>query len=118
MGGVASGYILYAGSNNNWQLWTGPGGFNVVAGPPVSLNTWTHLVGTYDGTTARLYVNGTWPTPRLSATSGTPPVRSGWRAATTDGAANYFLPGRVDEVAVYASALSAARVSAHFTAAG
>ena len=34
--GAARGYILYAGSNNTWQLWTGSGGFNVVAGPPVS----------------------------------------------------------------------------------
>ena len=39
-------------------------------------------------------------------------------SGNTDGAANYYLPGRVDEVAVYGSALSAARISAHFTAAG
>ena len=56
--GNARGYILYASSANTWQLWLGNGDWTVVYGPPIVLNQWTHLVGTYDGTTARLYVNG------------------------------------------------------------
>ena len=39
-------------------------------------------------------------------------------AGRTELPAQYFLPGRVDEVAVYGTALSAARVQAHFAAAG
>ena len=89
-------------------------------GPPVALNQWTHLVGTYDGTTARLYVNGALvgATP-CRATSRTRSARCGSRAAPpTRRPPHYYLPGRVDEVAVYGSALSAARVQAHFAAAG
>ena len=116
--GNARGYLIYAAANNTWQLWTGSGPWNVLEGPAVTLNQWTHLVATFDGTTARLYVNGV-----LADSAAVGYVQNTLRplriaSGNTDGAPNYFLPGRVDEVAVYGSALSAARVSAHFTAAG
>ena len=118
--GNARGYILYASSANTWQFWLGNGDWVVVYGPPIVLNQWTHLVGTYDGTTARLYVNGA-----LAASSGASgflqnavrPLRIA-SGATDKTAPQYYLPGRVDEVAVYGSALSATRVQAHFAAAG
>jgi Concanavalin A-like lectin/glucanases superfamily len=54
-----NGWVLYAGSNNTWQFWINNGtGMKIIYGAPVTLNAWTHLVGTFDGTTARLYVNG------------------------------------------------------------
>jgi hypothetical protein len=115
--GNARGYILYAASDNTWQLWTGNGSWNIVYGPTVTLNQWTHLVGTFDGTTARLYVNGT-----LAASSAAGylqntvrPLRVG-SGATDKASPQYYLPGRVDEVAVYGSALSASRVQAHHVA--
>ncbi len=47
---VKSGSVLFAGSNSN-----------------VSANTWYHVVGTYDGTTGKLYVNGVQQTATISA---------------------------------------------------
>jgi hypothetical protein len=115
--GNARGFVLYAAPDNTWQFWTGSGDWNIVYGPAVVLNQWTHIVATHDGTTARLYVNGILAASK--AMGYTQNAQRPLRIATgkSEAAAQYFLPGRVDEVAVYASALSAARVQAHHAAA-
>lgn len=75
-------------------------------------NTWLHVVGTYDGANVRLYVNGalvagpTSLTGSISASAA--PVIAGSTGHTT------LFPGTIDEVAIYASALSATRISAHY----
>ena len=81
---------------------------NAVAGQ------WLHLVGTYDGSNVRLYVNGV-----LQATT----AYSGGAISTTNNPAigalsggGDFFPGTIDEVAIYNSALSGTRVAAHYTA--
>ena len=73
-----------------------------------------HVVGTYDGTTTRLYINGSQvATASLAggATSTTNPLHIG----SWDGTREFF-NGVIDEVAFYRSALSATRVSAHYDA--
>jgi hypothetical protein len=75
-----------------------------------------HVVGTYDGATQRLYLNGTQVASRAQtglADAGTWPLAIGsWTGF------GEFFRGRIDEAAVYGSVLSAARVSAHYTAGG
>jgi Concanavalin A-like lectin/glucanases superfamily/Fibronectin type III domain len=74
-----------------------------------------HVVGTYDGATQRLYVNGAQvASAALSgpASASTSPLYIGsWNGSTE------FFKGTIDEVAVYGATLSAARVSAHQQAA-
>jgi Concanavalin A-like lectin/glucanases superfamily len=73
-----------------------------------------HVVGTYDGTTQRLYVNGRQVAS--TALSGATDVTiAGVRIASWDGASQFFA-GTVDEAAIYSKALSATQVAAHFAA--
>ena len=85
------------------------------AGGLLAAGTWSHVVATYDGTTMRIYVNGR---SRASLALAAP-VDVSTRELYFGASINYdWLAARVDEVAVYRSALSAARVQAHFDAAG
>jgi YD repeat-containing protein len=81
-------------------------------------NTVHHVVGTYDGTTARIYVDGvqvgtatlvggiTWTSSRDLRLGR--PVESA--------ASQFFLQGALDETAIYTQAMSAATVLAHYNA--
>ncbi len=84
---------------------------------PTSLTAGTtyHVVGTYDGTTQRLYVNGA-QVSSAALTGAASVTTSGLRIGSWDGNGEFF-SGTVDEPAVYGSALSAARVRAHYDAA-
>ncbi len=111
------GYILYAGPNNTWQFWTGTGTqWPSLQGPAVAMNTWTHLAGTCDGTTKRLYVNGVLHGTQ-TVTSYQPntarPFRIG--AGANEGAATYFFHGGIDDARLYARVLSAAEILQLYT---
>ncbi len=82
----------------------------------LTLNTWVHIVGTFDGTRARLYTNGV-----LRATSGVfsgsfiSSSRPAMRVGAIDNATRLYFTGREDEVAVYQGvALSAAQVTTRY----
>lgn len=76
---------------------------------------WTHLVSTHDGSTWRLYVNGTLVQSNPESVGAL-----GWDAAwrigngTANGSDRYFV-GNISHVAIYNHALSAARVLDHLT---
>jgi hypothetical protein len=75
-----------------------------------------HVVGTYDGATQRLYLNGTLRASR--AQTGPPSAVSHPLHIGAWNTGGEFLGGVVDEVAVYGKTLSAARVTAHYQASG
>src|SRR3989442_631842 len=89
----------------------------------VSTSAWTHVVGTFDGTIQRLYINGV-KVAQLTLTSAQianfQPNKWGQlcigRTSFLYGG-NRFFTGLVDEVAVYASLLSDNTVKAHYDAA-
>ncbi len=111
-----AGYMFYAAQNNTWQFWVGAGGaWKTLSAGTVETNVWMHLVGTYDGTTARLFTNGV-----LAASVSTVfqpnavyPLRIGSGGSESSG--QYWFPGYVDDVRVYSVALSAEQIGSLFS---
>jgi hypothetical protein len=89
-----------------------------LSGATTGLNdgNWHHIAVTYDGTNGRVYVDGSLDATSSSFSGG---LKDGAIAITvgrkSGGSGNSF-PGTVDEVAFYATALSATRISAHYAA--
>ncbi len=80
----------------------------------VAQNTWVHLAGTYDGTTARLYLDGvqvnSMPASGAFAAETNPVVLSG-NGNDTSRAVSELVPGQLDDVMLYRRALSAEEVA-------
>lgn len=106
---------------------SGGGGFFANLGFNTSSNTvaytgtsftagiWYHIAVTYDGTTCILYLNGV---NVASSTISKTLVAGGfvYNIARNPGDSSDFFPGTVDEVSIYNTALSGARILAHYNA--
>ncbi len=112
-----SGWVLYQSQTNTWEFWINSGSSMLtLSGGSVSLNTWTHLVATFDGTTAKLYVNGVQVASQ-NPTSYSPNTSASFTIGQGAPGSNFFFNGKVDEASFYNKALSASQVSTHFTSA-
>lgn len=78
------------------------------------LNTWSHLAGTYDGTTMRLYVNGALVASRIESR----PFGTSSSALTIGGDPVYgqYFAGLLDDVRFYNRALSAPEIQTDVSA--
>jgi RHS repeat-associated protein len=120
--------LISKGAAEDYYLELKPGGqpelaFNdsgvFVTGPnPLVAGQTYHLVGTYDGSTMRLYVNGTQVASKATTAAIASSSDSLNVGAYANGSArSAYFNGVIDEVAVYNTALSASAVSAHYSAA-
>ncbi len=86
--------------------------------PSPTAGAWWHLVYTFDGTTARLYVNGVQETSKAVSlnTHGGTPIRIAAQADGTGAAAatGYRFTGSIAEVRIHDGVLSAAEVAMNF----
>lgn len=112
--------LLRVGSDVQWRAKNvGVATTYTVTAPGVlSTSAWTHLVGTYDGANLRLHVNGVQVGGDVAMTNPINPISG---PVLTVGAlsANYAsvpFSGSIDEFAYYGTALSGARVAAHYSA--
>jgi hypothetical protein len=120
----------YNSPNFNWLIWRNTSGqlalqirntsgtvYNISATTTVTVGAIYHVVGTFDGSTCKLYVNGTQAAS--AAVTGTVQTGGGaldvgrysGSAVTTPGA-------QIDEVAIYNTALSNTRIEAHYAITG
>ena len=109
------GWVLYLGTDSSWEFWVNSGsGMASIYSNPATLNSWHHLVGTYDGTTVSLYDNGVLA---ASAPSTTYAGQTGnaLQIARSEPGDNLYFPGQLEEAAVYGAALSAAQVQHHYS---
>ncbi len=116
-GGAGSSWFQLLNSHHNGQLEfrvTSDGAPVVVSNSTLALNTWYYVVATYDGSVAKLYLNGK-PDATLKVTAvpkqTSDPLFIGRR---TDG---HFNDATLADVAIYSVALSPERIAAHWQAA-
>src|SRR5260370_3176513 len=117
--GTVVSYTIFSNAANNQPLgltagfydsagWHYAAPFNVVQG------VWSHVAATYDGTTIRLYVDGTLVSSLAYA--ATPASNGvGFRIGRRWDSGS-MLAGRIEEAAVYSGALSQSPIAAHYNA--
>ena len=112
-GGVAPGRVSLSLNTAIWED-------VVISNTVLQDNIWYHVAGTYDGRTAKIYVNGILENsveksgPVLPSTGGA--IKIGQESAA--GEDPEFFNGLIDEVELYKRALSAEEIATLFDAGG
>ncbi|MCX6874934.1 MAG: LamG domain-containing protein [Verrucomicrobia bacterium] len=118
-----------AGGNNGYQFYLSsgrPGGqFNspgavwpsqwIDAPAPVPLNTWSHVVWTYDQSVMRLFVNGAEVASKVIGAHPIATTSANLRISRDDNGNTPF-SGSIDELAIFNRALSANEIAALYAA--
>lgn len=96
------GYMLRCGAGGKLNFAIGDGSWHEITttGTVLSLNTWQHVAGTYDGVKMRLYLNGSpidslTVAATISVTSSTNLILGGHSSYTR------FYQGKIDEVRIW-----------------
>jgi len=100
--------LQFGGLSGGWHTTTLGGSFGV------TLGQWNHVVGTYDGTNLKLYVNGALQA--TTAWAGPLAYQSQVFAVGRQHSGNSLSAALVDECAIYNVALTAAQVNNHYLA--
>lgn len=108
-------WLLENPSNTlRFRITAGGSDVNIADTSTHPLNEWIHVVGTYDGTTKKIYVNGklknsSSQTGVLGSPGGSPVIGS-YQGT------NYCMSGDISSIKIYNKALTAAEVKQNFNA--
>jgi len=103
-----------SGTGNNIQFW-GNGGSLVVSTDEIVIGEWNHIVVTFEGGTAKIYINDSTPfsgSTTISASSND--LYIGWDPSLSD---NYY-DGVIDEIGIWNRTLSSSEVSELYNSGG
>lgn len=98
-------------NNNSWYS----AGTSISSNSKITPNNWKHIVGTYDGSYVRIYINGVLDNSSSQKISGNifnsaSSLRFGFKSSSNID----YTKGRVDEVSLYSVALNPVEVKALF----
>lgn len=110
----SDGYGMFA-LNGGMAFWVNDDDANRVFTAALPAGTWSHVVGTYDGSTIKVYLNGVL-VQSLAHSAPLTHSSSPLLIGNAVGAGNFHWSGGLDEVAVYGRALTAAEVAQHYAA--
>lgn len=110
--GNDNGYMLRAGNNGSLNLTLGSGSWSelISATNTLTLNTWQHVAGTYDGSYLRLYVNGN-VVDSMAANINISNSSSTLYIGDNGSGARHF-PGTVDEIRIWNIARTRSEIQA------
>ena len=111
---TTQGSLEIASNTPSFKITTGSTLRTVTAGSSVSNSAWHHIVGTYDGSNAVLYIDGV-QAQTVAATGTISTNNSVWTIGRDTAGSNYF-DGNIDEVKLFSRALSANEVKAEYDA--
>ena len=107
-------YALYANSDSGGPAGVANSGALDVRGPSaLPAGVWTHVATTWDGSTVRLYVNGTQVATR--DVGGTLSASIGVLHVGGNSLAGEFFKGQIDEVRIYNQAQAQSRITGDMT---
>ena len=101
-------------STFRFRITAGGSDVNVADTSTHALNTWYNVVGTYDGSNMKIYVNGVLK--NTAAQTGTLATNTETAKIGTWQGTNYNLTGRVSNVSIYNRALTAAEIKQNYNA--
>ena len=114
--GTTTGYMLYAGSDNIWQFWTGDNGlgtWDVLSSGVAVVDEWTHIACVYDGNNKIIYING----EQITSAAGSylanisRPLRIG--SGATESTADFYFPGKIEELRIWDDVRTQAEIQAN-----
>lgn len=106
---ATNNWLVYAPSSGlpTFSIYDGASQTTAQSSTAMSLNTWYHIVATYDGSNMRIYVNGDLQdTTAISITLNTGPIR------LSNTGASAYLDGKIDDARLYNKTLTASEVRA------
>jgi|GEM_PF-1171218 len=119
MSSPRTGWLIYQ-STDGWNL-RGYNGvdasstIDITGGPAPVAGTWYHVVATFDGSIARVYVNGAKSKESSTITTFAPNTDGVLSIGSRSDIA-FSYTGSVDEVAYYAKVLTDSEIAAHYAA--